>query len=461
MITEKVLDPLSIRDGRLFIEGCDAADLAKKFGTPLFVVSEAKLVENAKSYKNSFERNWPEGPVKVMAAVKACPVTAVRRVLTREGICCDTFGFGELECALRGGVAPENIAVNGSVKGRDIIRKAIDLGCYIVLDNPTELTYCQEEAKSLGKRAKAVIRMKPYLEGLETPSDFFPSRLIKDMTQTVKYGIPTSELMDMLPRFADCPDVDPVGAHIHIGRHTKDLKVWAVMLEAYALWIKRVSDGLGGKWVPKVVSIGGGFAAEHDIESRVAVTDYPTPSVEEFAQATTKAFRDALHSHGLPTEGMVLEVEPGRAMHNETGIHLSTVHNVKHETENIDRKWLEMDTSECFLGLGSLSTAPPFPYLIANKAGLQATDKADIVGLTCNYECLLEHAEIPENVEAGDTLAFLNTGSYIEVYTCNFNCLPRPGMILVSGDDADWVKMPETLEQVFSRDVVPERLADV
>ena len=70
----------------------------------------------------------------------------------------------------------------------------------------------------------------------------------------------------------------------------------------------------------------------------------------------------------------------------------------------------------------------------------------------------MEQGEVPEGVEAGDTLAFMNTGSYIEVYTCNFNCLPRPGMVLVSGDKAELIKQHETLEQVFSRDVIPERL---
>ncbi len=461
MITEKVNAPLSIRNDKLFIEDCSADDLVEKFGSPIFVVSEAKLVENARAYKDSFEKHWPEGSVKVMAAVKASPITAIRRVLTREGICCDTFGFGELECALRGGVAPENIAVNGSAKGRDIIRRAIELGCYIVLDNPTELTYCEEEAKALGKRAKAVIRMKPYLEGLDSLSDFHPSRLIRDMTQTVKYGIPTSELMAMLPRFAECPNVDPVGAHIHIGRHSKRLDDWVAFMESYALWIKRVSNGLGGGWAPKVVSFGGGFAAETDIESRVAVTDYQSPTVEEFAETCCSSFRNAMHSHGFSTEGMVIEVEPGRALHNETGIHLSKVLNVKHETENMKRSWIETDTSEVFLGIGGLNVAPPFPYLIATKAGLPATETADIVGLTCNYECLMEQGPVPAGVKTDDVLAFLNTGSYIEVYACNFNCLPRPGTVLVNGDKAEWVKMPEDLDQVFARDVVPERLEDV
>ena len=90
-----------------------------------------------------------------------------------------------------------------------------------------------------------------------------------------------------------------------------------------------------------------------------------------------------------------------------------------------------------------------------------AEAKADIAGITCNYECLAEQAPVPESMAPGDTIAFLNTGSYIEVYTCNFNALPRPGTVLVSGDQAEWVKRPETLDDVFQRDIVPERLEAV
>ena len=82
--------------------------------------------------------------------------------------------------------------------------------------------------------------------------------------------------------------------------------------------------------------------------------------------------------------------------------------------------------------------------------------EVDIVGITCNYECLAEQHPVPE-LETGDILTFLNTGSYIEPYTCNFNALPRPGMILVKGDEACWIKRPETQDEVFARDVIPDR----
>ena len=112
--------PLSIRNGHLFVEDCDTVALAEEFGTPLFVVSESHLVENLKRFQSEYERCWPEGPVRIMCAIKANPITAIRRVLTREGAGCDTFGGGELELALRGKVPTDDIAVNGSIKSPEI-----------------------------------------------------------------------------------------------------------------------------------------------------------------------------------------------------------------------------------------------------------------------------------------------------------------------------------------------------
>ena len=456
----KLNEPLSIRDGHLYVEDCDTVELAREFGTPLFVVSERRLVENYHRYHDAFASCWSGGGVRVMGAIKANPVTAIRRVLTREGCGCDTFGLGELEVALRGGVPPQDIAVNGSIKSPEIIRKAIELGIHIILDSPRELDYCEQEAQKLNKKADILLRLKPFLAELEDSSDFFPNRTIRDMTQTVKYGIPTSEMLPMVPKIRTSNWVNLVGVHTHSGRHSKKAAFWQSLVRNLVALIKQISDGMGDNWSPHIVSVGGGFAAEHDLESRVAVTDYTTPTVEEYAETVTTAFRDAMKESELSTEGLLLEVEPGRALHNETGIHLTRVHVIKHETASIERKWAETDTSEVFLSVGSLNVRPPFQYVIANKADQEAADKIDIAGITCNYECLAEQAPVPP-LESGDIIAFLNTGSYIEPYTCNFNALPRPGMVLVNGDQAHWVKRPETQDEVFSRDLVPEYLKDI
>ncbi|MEY8199026.1 MAG: hypothetical protein RPS47_07285 [Colwellia sp.] len=447
---------LSIRKGRLFLENVDLTQAARKHGTPLFVVSENYLRQNIREYKAAFEKYWPEGKVKVLPSVKANPNIAIRKVIDSEGAGCDIFGPGELECAIRAGVSGENISVNGSIKSKEIIQKSIALGATIILDSPKELELCIEGAKKLGMRANILLRLKPWLGDTDEMSDFLPNCEIRKLTQTIKYGIPTTEVFSMAKSLKSCKEVNLLGVHIHMGRHSKKLSIWELLIESYVLLIKELSDILNG-WTPKVVNFGGGFAASLDKETRVAQTNYATPTVEDYAKSITSAFRNSMTKLNLSTKGIMIEVEPGRATHNQTGLHLTTVKNIKHETTNINHKWAEVDTSEVFLGIQGVNPTPPFDFVVASKADSPNDMTCDIVGVTCNAEWLFENVTVPNLCEE-DVIALLNTGSYIEPMAANFNALPRPGMALISGDQCNMIKRHETVDEVFSRQVIPKYL---
>ncbi|MEW6997741.1 hypothetical protein AADZ86_08555 [Colwelliaceae bacterium BS250] len=447
---------LSVRDGCLYLEDVNLVDVAQTYGTPLFVVSETYLRKNIQEYKYQFEKYWPEGSVKILPSVKANPNIAIRKVIDSEGAGCDIFGASELECAIRAGVKGADISVNGSIKDRDIINKSISIGATIILDSPKELDMCIRESKALNKKANILLRLKPYLTNLEDNSDFLPYAQIKQLTQTIKYGIPTTEVMTMVGTLNGCKYVNLLGFHIHMGRHSKKLQVWEQLIASYVSLMKELSTKLGG-WSPKVVNFGGGFAASLDKETRVAQTDYVTPTVEEYAQLITSAFRENMDKNELPTQGVLIEVEPGRATHNQTGLHLTTVKNIKHETTNIDHKWAEVDTSEVFLGIQGVNPTPPFDFVVASKADKPNAMVCDIVGVTCNAEWLFENISVPSLGE-GDVIALLNTGSYIEPMAANFNALPRPGMALISGSQCNMIKRHETIDDVFIRQIIPEYL---
>lgn len=455
MKTTKVNESLSIRDGRLFVEDCDATHLVESFGGPLFVVSENHLRTNLRNFKQAFAKQWPEGCVRIMPSFKANPLIAIRKVLSDEGCGCDVFGPGELEGAIRGGVAPSEISVNGSIKSNELVRKAISIGARIVLDSPRELEICEQEAASLGTKARVMFRLKPFMEDLETASDFAPDLSVRELTQLIKYGIPGSELLPMGPRALQLEHVQPVGIHVHMGRHSKHLDVWRQWVKHCVMLTKKLSTEMGG-WVPKEINLGGGFPSESDSDTDVAVSNYDSPTIEQFADAITTQLRNSLNEVGMPTQGITLEVEPGRALHTDTGIHLTTVKNVKEEQHNRPRHWIEVDTSEVFLGIGGLNEEPPFEFVYANKADSPATEKADIVGQTCNAELLFPQVNAPA-LQINDVVALLNTGAYIEPMAANFNALPRPGTVLVCGEKADVIKRHETVDEVFARDEIPER----
>ena len=131
--------------------------------------------------------------------------------------------------------------------------------------------------------------------------------------------------------------------------------------------------------------------------------------------------------------------------------------NVKHQAQPIPYTWIETDTSETFLPDVNLERNR-WTVCVAGRANGPATIVADVVGISCGFDVIVPAAELPE-VRAGEVLAFIDTGAYQDANATNFNALPRPATVLVTGDQAELVKRAETVEDVFARDRIPPRLA--
>jgi diaminopimelate decarboxylase len=458
-VTSRTLDEcLSIRDGALFIEGCHAARLVERFGTPLYVVSEDQLRRNVRSFQAEFQRGWPDGRVVVMPSIKANHVLALRRILTEEGAGCDTFGPGELHAALTTGVPPELISFNGSSKTEDLMVKAIEAGARITLDATREVELVISAAGRAGRTANVRLRVRPDFD-FDAASEFYADALsLRAATQRYKPGIPTESLAEAARRLLASPGVELTGVMMHAGRHTTDLRIWSLMMERFVAVVAALRDQTGG-WEPREIDVGGGFAVPRDPFGRGEPfrRDAPAaPAVGRYADAITGTLRAELARHGLPTS-MRLEVEPGRSLYGNAGIHLAAVTNVKRQATPIGHTWVETDTSEAYLPDVNLEHNR-WTVLVAGRADEATTTVADVVGITCGFDVVVPDANLPD-VHEGEVLAFLDTGAYQDANATNFNALPRPATVLVTGDRAELVKRAETIEDVFARDLIPERLA--
>jgi diaminopimelate decarboxylase len=453
-------ESLSVRDGHLFVEGCDAVELARRFGTPLHVASEDHLRRNARRYREAFGSRWSEGEVRVLPSIKANLMLALRRILTLEGMGCDTFGPGELEAALRSGAEPSLISVNGTGKDEAHLERAIAVGARVTLDSAREVELVRAIARRLGMRATVRFRLRPDYVELDRPSEFVEEDMsIRGFARTYKPGIPTADLLRLGPQALAAPELDVSGAMAHLGRHHHDPEVWRGMVRGFVATLVELSRTWGG-WRPREVDLGGGFASPRDPTGRAlrrgADRPTPGPTVEDYAEAITSTLRTELAAGGIDPAGIALEVEPGRGLYADTGIHLSTVRNVKEEAGRVPPRWVELDTTEMFLP-DLLIEHDRFVTIVANKADLAAAEPVDLAGISCGFDVLGTAVALPE-VEPGDVVAFLDTGAYQDAASANFNALPRPATVLVCEDEADIVKRAETLEDVFARDVVPERL---
>ena len=455
-------DCLSIRSGHLWIEACDAVDLADTFGTPIHVISEDQLRRNVRRTAAAFRAAWPEGDVLLLPSIKANYTLAIRRILTQEGTGCDTFGPGELEAALRTGVPPETISVNGSVKAPELLARAVDAGCRITLDSVREVELVRRVARAAGRRAVVRFRVRPDYDGLDTLTEFAETDIpIREAASAYKPGIPTEDLLAIGPEVLAAEELDVTGVMAHLGRHHHSVDVWRAMASSFADTIGLLSAAWNG-WRPREIDVGGGFASPRDPTGRATTrgmerpADERSPTMEAYADAVATSLRAGLRRHGLSTDGIRLEAEPGRALLADTGIHLATVRNVKAQTRPIAQRWIELDTTEMFLPDG-LIEHNRWTAVVAGRAGRPATQVADVVGMSCGFDVIVAGASLPE-VEPGDVVAILDTGAYQDAASSNFNALPRPATILVHGDRTEVVKRAETVDDVFRRDTVPERL---
>ncbi len=486
---------LSTREGHLFIEECDTVDLANEFGTPLFIISENQLRQNVKEFRQAFEKHWPGGKVDVLPAIKANWILATRKVLSEEGAGADVYSYGELFAALEAGVRPDLISVNGGGKQEDLIKQCIEHQVRITVEDLDEPAMINRIAGEMGQKAKIRFRVKPDYPSLHKPTDFAQEKVSIDIgIQVYKSGIPAQYLPELGREVLQMPNVELVGLHFHGGRHHPGIWYWRELMKGYAALIAKLSKAWDN-WQPEEIDIGGGFAISRDPHNKLGLrhdvietwltwplvtllrlfpaglrysimgkilpsfTKKPNkkmaPSTEEYGEAAAGTLYRELHRLGINTQGVKLQIEPGRCLYGNTGIHLAKVKKYKQQTKPMPWNWVLTDTTYFFLA-GGMYEFQFNHYMFANRTDDPLTQTADIVGHSCYGDRILPIVKVPD-VKAGDLVAMLDMGAYQEVSASNFNALPRPATVLVNGSNAEVIRRAETLEDVFSRDIIPER----
>lgn len=493
-------DCLSHRGERLFIEDCDTVELVEKFGSPLFVMSEHQLRSNFRRYQKAFGQHWPEGPVDILPANKANWNTGVMAVLSQEGAGFDTYSEGELHSALQCQVNPERISVNGGGKSDAMLRRCIEAGVRITVEDLDEPARINAIAKSLNTVARIRFRVKPDFPNLWKKDHFLAESVSIDMClQLYKSGIPAQYLEALGREVLKMEHVELVGLHFHCGRHHSSLWFWRGVMKRYAQLVLHLCKAWGG-YQPQELDIGGGFPSPRDphgksgIRADTLLTFFSYPlelalyaltvrgrystwstllekalvkvpglkrphAIEDYAQAAVGSFRQTLLDGGLDLRGVRLQVEPGRGFYGNAGIHLTKVKKFKQQTRPVKMNWVLTDTTYFFL-TGGVYEHNLHEFRVANKIGHPLRHVADVVGHSCYADRILPLVKVPE-LEEGDVIALLEAGAYQEVSAANFNALPRPAMVLVNGERADVIKVAETIADVYARDRIPERLRPV
>ncbi len=434
--------------GVLRIDGHEAIDLLAQFGSPLVVAVEDTIRQNYRGIRAAFASRWP-ATVNVMYAIKCNNTLAIRAILSQEGAGGDCFGLGELEATLKAGADPRLMVMNGSNKSHAEIEAAIQHGITINVDGEDEVDVIEVIAEREGKRARANLRLKLLPPELNKfGGEFYKmSGSLLDATRRAKWGYTLELAGALVHRLRQKTHIDLLGYSSHIGR-------FAAHPEAYAIVARALGDAVvllhkeTGFW-PREFDLGGGWAREREPEAR---SPERTPyTIEDHAEAATSALLSALAPAQRPVPELWLE--PGRYIVGNAQVLLATVGAIKRDAGLC---WVHVDASTN--NLMRIETSRHWHHILpASRMNEPLVDAAEIVGGTCIPSVLGSERRVP-TLRPGDCVAILDTGMYTEVISNQFNSIPRPAAVLISGAQREIIKRRETVEDLYAQHVVPDRL---
>lgn len=421
-------------NGHLTIGGIDTVDLAREYGTPLYVMDEDLIRENCRSFRESIEKYYG-GKGLVCYASKAFCCKAMYRVMMSEEIGLDVVSEGELYTAKSVGFPMENVQFHGNNKTEAELKMAVEYKVgRIIADNIYELERLDRLAKEKGVKVNVMFRIKPGIDA--HTHDFIRTGQIDS-----KFGfaLETGEAFEAVKKAVSLGNVDLVGLHCHIGSQIFDIDPFVLAAEVMVNFIAKIKNELG--FEIKELNLGGGFGIKYTEE------DAPVP-YDRYMEKVSVKVKELCKEKNISLPFIV--IEPGRSVAGPAGLTLYTVGGVKH-IPNI-RTYVSVDGGMCDNPRYALYKSK-YDAVAANKASEPKSERVTIAGKCCESGDLIGESMPIQQVEDGDIIAVLATGAYNYSMSSNYNRIPKPAVVMVNDGKSRIIVKRETLEDIVRNDV--------
>jgi len=409
------MDHFEYRDGALYAEDVAVAELAARFGTPLYIYSRATLERHFRVFDAAFGSH----PHLVCYSVKANGNLGVLSALARLGSGFDIVSVGELERVLAAGGEPGKVVFSGVGKREDEMVRALDVGirCFNA-ESEAELERLQAVAARLGKRAPISLRVNPDVDAKTHP---YISTGLKEN----KFGIAIADALAVYSRAAAMPNLEIVGVDCHIGSQLTQLTPFTDALDRLLALIARLeAQGIHLRHI----DLGGGIGIRY--------SDETPPHPDEYAAAVLAKLAE------LPYE---ICIEPGRAIVGNAGLLVTRVELLK---LTADKNFVVVDAAMNDLIRPSLYSA--WMDIVPVDARLERPRRCyDVVGPICETGDFLGKQRTL-GVEAGDLLAVRSAGAYGFSMASNYNSRPRAAEVMVDGEQVHLVRERESVTSLFA-----------
>lgn len=433
-------DTMKIENNELIIGGVSASALAKKYGTPLYVMDISYIRNVLRAFKSTIEKDYGNG--KVAYASKAFSTAAMYKIISQENACIDIVSGGELFTALSAGFDIKNAYFHGNNKLHSELEFAIsnEIGT-IVVDNYDEIDMVDALANENGIVQNVLIRTNP---GVEAHTHTF----IQTATVDSKFGfnIGSGDATQAIKKILKKKNLAFKGIHYHIGSQIFDTNAFRLAINVGTDYIATLNE-LGIE--VDVLNIGGGFGVHY-------VEGDPKYSVEEYCNYL-KVIIEALNQN-IETKKIkkpTLVIEPGRSIVAESGITLYTVGTTKEVSGIIKYVYIDGGMGD---NIRPALYQAEYEAILANRADEKPTETVSIAGKYCESSDIIIKGIRLSEAKRGDILAVFSTGAYNYSMASNYNRNPIPAVVMVENGKSAYAVKPQTYEDIARNDVIPEWL---
>ena len=405
----------SLRLGGLFLQ-----DIAKKYGTPLYVYDLDRIRKRCGQIAGNLKKITPKS--QAFFAVKALGNISILKLIHQSGLGMDVVSGGEIERCLAAGVAPNAIVFSGVAKTRVEIELAVKVGisCFNI-ESPHEIELLMDVTKSHSQKIKVALRINPDVDGLT-------HKKINTGPADTKFGLNPNLAMELSKKILNCQTLELSGLSCHIGSQILDLSSF----KAAAAQVRDFAEQLIKLQAPiQHIDMGGGLGVAYkpsDLEK--------VPSFEDWISVAKLA---------RPHDAIDLYLEPGRSIVADSGVLLTTVLDIK---QGESKKFALVDAGMTELVRPAMYDAyHHIESLLAKSDPLNS--RFDVVGPVCETSCWLAEDVFLGDIARGEVLAVMHAGAYGMSMASHYNTRPKPAEVGIENQTTRLIRKRETTSSLW------------
>ena len=403
-------------EGAVHCDGLPLAELAERFGTPLYVYSAESIITRYREVDDAF-RGYPH---RLHYALKANSTLGIARLVRSLGAAADANSGGEIDVALRAGFTPPEIVFTGVGKTATELHRAIDLGLRSInAESEGEIERIDAIAAARGTTARVAVRVNPDIDARSHPH-------ISTGLKTNKFGVAISDAREMCLRMRGRRGLRIVGLHSHVGSQITQLEPLRRAAEAIVTLARELKDA--GITIEHL-DIGGGLGISYEGQ--------PVPTAAEYANSVLPIVRES---------GLDLILEPGRFLVGQAGVLVARVVDIKPQAGG--KLFVIVDAGMTELMRPMLYGAY---HRIEHVQSVSRPDAiCDVVGPICETTDTLGKDRQLAQPEVGDLMAVFDAGAYGAVMASNYNRRPMPAEVLVQNGEATVIRRRQTIDDLVA-----------